>query len=244
MRVTRCGGAGLLAALPLLFAWQSLWAGSFAISPLRAELSPGSETQVVRITNEGDSTLSVQVQGFRWSQDDNGDDRFEPAESLIAVPTVFSIEPGERQIVRVGILDPEYTKLEQSYRLFFTELAPPAAESGPGVSMRLRVSIPAFLAPADEARPRISLERFARDGDMARITLRNTGNQHVQIRRLSLHSGPSSDGQTIDSAGGIYLLPGTVRTFAHASLDSSGAITMRLEGDTTGFLEYVLPMGP
>jgi fimbrial chaperone protein len=244
MNIKLGGGAALTAVLPLLLSWQSLFAGSFAISPLRVEFTPGNETQVVRITNEGQSSLSIQVQGFRWSQAPDGDDRFEPAESLVAVPTVFSVEPGQRQIVRVGTLDPTFTDVEQSFRLFFTELARPDSESGPGVSMRLRVSIPAFVAPADGPRPRLRIERFVRDGDAARITLRNTGNQHVQIRRLSLHAGPSVEGDVVESAGGIYLLPGTERTFSHPSLTVPGATTIRLEGDTTGTLEYAIPMGP
>lgn len=244
MSINKSGRAALTAVLPLLLSWQSLWAGSFAISPVRVEFSPGNETQVVRITNEGSETLSIQVESLRWSQDEEGNDRFEPAENVIAVPTVFSVEPGQRQIVRVGILDPTYSAVEQAYRLFFTELAPPATDAEPGVSMRLRISIPAFVAPAEEPRPRLSLERFARDGDLARVTLRNTGNQHVQVRRLSLHAGPSSEGQVIQSAGGVYLLPGTERTFDHPSLTVPGATTMRLEGDTTGTLEYALPMGP
>ena len=244
MSIKKSGRAALTAVLPLLLSWQSLWAGTFSISPLRVEFSPGNETQVVRITNEGDTTLSIQVQGFEWSQAANGDDQFEPAESLIAVPTVFSVEPGERQIVRVGVLDPDFGDLERSYRLFFTELAPPAAASGPGVSMRLRISIPAFVAPMDEPRPRLSLEGFSRDGDSVGITLKNTGNQHVQIRRLSLHGGPSVESEVVESAGGVYLLPGTSRTFGHPSLNVPGATTMRLEGDTTGTLEYAIPVGP
>ena len=244
MTTKKGGRAALTAALPLLLAWQSLWAGSFAISPVRVEFSPGNETQVVRITNEGARTLSIQVESLRWSQDADGNDRFEPSGNVIAVPTVFSVEPGQRQIVRVGIRDPAYSEVEQSYRLFFTELAPPASSAESGVSMRLRISIPAFLAPADGPRPNISLEQFSRDGDMARVTLKNTGNQHVQVRRLSLHAAPSSEDQVIESAGGIYLLPGTERTFEHPSLTVPGVVTMRLEGDTTGTREYALPMGP
>lgn len=244
MNIKMGGRAALTAVLPLLLSWQSLWAGSFAISPLRVEFSPRNETQVVRITNEGAKTLSIQVDSLRWSQDQEGNDRFDPAGNVIAVPTVFSVEPGQRQIVRVGILDPAYSQVEQSYRLFFTELAPPATDAEPGVSMRLRISIPAFVAPADDPRPRLSLESFTRDGDLARVTLKNTGNQHVQVRRLSLHAAPSSEGQIIESAGGVYLLPGTQRTFDHPSLTVPGVTTMRLEGDTTGTQEYALPMGP
>ena len=82
-----------------------------------------------------------------WSQDGGADELVETQE-LLAVPPLVTIPPGERQIVRIGHLATPSPDLEKSFRVIVTELPPNAGGgSGSALSMRLRLSIPVFVAP-------------------------------------------------------------------------------------------------
>ena len=126
----RSKGKAAITAAFLIFSVLLATTGyaSLNISPLRVELSGDHDKDVIRITNQESSTKSYQVEVVSWSQTDEKREVYSPTEDILAVPPLFTMNPGEDQIIRVGLLTDPDSSTEQSYRLFITELAPPEEE--------------------------------------------------------------------------------------------------------------------
>ena len=122
---------------------------SINVSPVRINLGDDHDKDVVRITNQEDSAKSYEVEVVAWSQTEERREVYAPTEDILAVPPLFSLNPGEEQLVRVGMLVPADAATERSYRMFITELAPPEPKKieSSGVTMRLQIGIPVFVAP-------------------------------------------------------------------------------------------------
>ena len=111
-----------------------------AISPVRVDLSDGHDKDVIRVSSQSDSTLSYQVEVVSWSQSGEQREVYAPTEDILAVPPLFTLEPGDEQVVRIGMLIEADAAKEGAYRMFITELAAPREEKSEttGVKMRLR----------------------------------------------------------------------------------------------------------
>ncbi len=159
-------------------------------------------------------------------------------DELIAVPPIFRLPPGETQLVRVGFMGTPAPDRETTYRLFFTELAPTPATSAEKaqVSMRLRISIPVFVAPTIVGRPRVEYVDVQRADGAFKVALRNPGNMHVQVQRLTAMAGLSDD-RNFGRASG-YLLPGVTRQFSIDVPDDVPVRLIRAETDIAGVADH------
>lgn len=239
------GKAALVAAfLLILVAPIGAVHASVDISPTRLDLGDGQSRGILRLGNQGDDTKSYEVEVMRWTQTAEGNDEYAATDDLIAVPPVFTLEPGQEQVVRVGLLAGADPETETAYRVFITELAPaqPEASSSSGVSMRLRLGIPVFVAPSGEPAPRIEWTGIQRDGDTMYVGLRNAGNVHVKISEVR-HKAPEMQAESAKPAL-LYLLPGQVGRVAVDLPQGNAVGTVLLETDTAGTLEYALRASP
>jgi len=213
-------GAALAAPFlgTLLLCWQGLaLAAAIDVNPVRLDLAGAGESRELRIRNEDLKPVSVEVTAWAWSQDSEGGDRLDQTEDILAVPPIFTIEPGAQQIVRVAFLGDITPGKEMSYRLLATELAPPAGPQGPAVSMRLQISLPVFVtAPGDSPRADISLLSTRQTPLGTEVILSNTGTAHTKLRSVQV---TGSDGGTMPGPGqprvgqARYLLPGSTGRF-------------------------------
>lgn len=230
-------GAALLLlsgiALPGAFAT----AGMVGVSPLRVHFDGDERSGVVRIQNTGEDTIAMQVETRQWLQTADGTDEYEATTSVLAVPPLFSLEPGETQLVRVGMLTEQPAQAESTYRLFFTEIPPPRDEAGGGqLRMRLRISMPLFVAPVSEPKPELELVGATREKGGLRATFHNPGNTHVRIEELTALSSNGQELQRREQA--IYLLPGTTRNILFDSTDDESISRLIAVTDTAGTREY------
>jgi fimbrial chaperone protein len=187
--ISRLLKLGAAAAAPwLLLSAHGAAAASLDVSPVRIDLPGPGRPGELRLTNVGKEELSVQVDTRQWSQDSDGSDELVGTDVLLAVPPLFTIGPGERQIVRVGYLGAADGADERSFRLIVSELAPAARQtSAPQLAMRLRLSIPVFVAPPSGiAAPDIVVSRFTATPDGGSLTLRNVGTAHTQLKGIDL----------------------------------------------------------
>ena len=85
----------------------------------------------------------------------------------------------------------EPAAIEKSYRLVIDEIPDPSTPAVNGVVLRLRYSVPVFVAGATpEPRPELSW-RAAREGKEWVLSLNNTGTRYAQVASL----------QVLDSGG-------------------------------------------
>jgi fimbrial chaperone protein len=191
-------------------------AASVDINPVRIDLAGQGQPTELRLTNIGSAEISVQVDTLKWDQDLNGSDQLVATDELLAVPPIFTVPAGEQQIVRIGYLGQASPDFEQSYRLLITELAPPPSSDGGGskLSMRMRFSIPAFVAPSVyPARPEIVLLDVSTVEDSLILTVENAGTAHARLGRLEVR-GDTGWESLPESLTIRYLLPGAIATIA------------------------------
>lgn len=195
---------------------SSTWGGSVDINPVRIDLMGQGQPAELRLTNTGSAEMSIQVDLFKWDQDSDAADLLTETDQLLAMPLIFTVPAGEQQVVRIGFLGELSPDLEQSYRLLVTELAPPQSDDAGGstLAMRMRFSIPAFVAPLiASGQPDVVLVDVDSVDNNLMLTVKNEGNAHTRLSRLEARV--ESGWVTVpESLTFRYLLPGTTATIA------------------------------
>jgi fimbrial chaperone protein len=164
----------------------------------------------MRVQNQGEEAITIQLQMLAWSQE-NGRDVLTPTRDILATPPLFRLEPKQEQTVRVGLRRRPDAQSELTYRLLFEEVLPPAKPEFKGVRIALNISVPVFVAPTAPAtpQPRWRLVRTASGMD---LTLSNSGNTHLQMSAIRLY--PAQGDKALSSLeGNFYVLPGLSRTW-------------------------------
>lgn len=193
--------AAMLAALLVA---SDAGAGSFSVAPVRLEVKMPRRAVSVEVQNTGELPAQIQVERYRWIADRGGDDQLQDTEDIIATPPIFTLSPGQRQIVRVLVVGNQDPAREGTYRVILQETAlndpPPNA-----VQALLRISMPLFITPPG-AKPSLAWSAERTD-ERWWLVMENMGNAHAQILEARLESGPK-----IKATG--YLLPGEKRRVA------------------------------
>jgi fimbrial chaperone protein len=227
----------------------SALAGTFSISPVRAELSAAVQTAALTLRNQEATPVVVQAELMLWEQAD-GEDRLTPTRDVLVSPAVFTIPGNGSQLVRVALRRPADAQRELSYRLLLTEVPQQANPGFTGLNMALRLSLPVFVEPAALAAPRLdwSGSRSA-EGALA-ITARNTGNAHARVVGFSV-TPDGAAAPVMQQNVAAYLLPGQARTWTQdKNNDPATASTewhrLRVKGTTEAgdFEVEARPAGP
>jgi fimbrial chaperone protein len=233
------GKAALSAAFLLLACTVDAAAGMIGVSPLRVDFDVAQQTGVLRIFNTGDTDMSMQVDARDWSQAEDGSDEYESTSDGIAVPPIFSIAPGETQIIRVGLVGGQRPDREVAHRLFLTELPQPTYDPlGGQLRMRLIVSLPIFTAPAAvEPGSDLEIVETVTEEGVLRARFRNPGNTHIRVQEVAAIDTSGAEAQRTSSA--VYLLPGATRDF-YFDTGAEDITISRLVAvtDTVGTVEY------
>ena len=218
-------------------------AGSFQVNPIRVDMSARVTAAALTIRNDGDEPVVVQLSVLAWSQE-LGEDKYGATNEALVTPPIATIAAGAQQIVRVGLRRPPDPRRELAFRLFLQEVPPPPKPDFNGLQVALRVSLPVFVAPlAPSTRQLAWAAKIGPDGAI-RLTVRNTGNTHVQISDFELR--PSDDEVPIAHEAGLaYALAGESREWLLRSLTarSKKATDLRLKAITdAGEIEAVVKL--
>lgn len=208
--------------LALCFAIGALWSnagpalagGAAVIWPTDPTIAADDHAVALWLENAGQAPETYQVRVFRWTQTGYAND-YEPQSDIIASPPITQIEAQQRQLFRLSRTRAPGSG-ETAYRVIVDEIPADTsagdAASGNGnaddtdhssggiagstVQVRMRYSIPLFIAGADG---RIINDRNARDSadaashlhwwvtqDHGHPVLRigNDGDHHVRLTQL------------------------------------------------------------
>lgn len=193
------------------------------MAPVRLDVKSPRRAASIEVQNTGDQPAQLQVERYRWVADRGGEDLLEATEEVVATPPIFTLAPGQKQIVRVLLFGAPDPSREVTYRIILQETAlndpPPNA-----VQALLRISMPLFITPPG-AKPNV-VWALQREGDRWWLNAENTGNAHAQINSVRTVTGTD-----IKASG--YLLPGeTKRVAVEGALDSV-LVTLRDEPEKT-----------
>jgi len=185
-------------------------AGSFRVVPIKVYFEPGMTSTVVKIVNEDEASLKLELDVNRWSQGQvRGEDQLTETKDLVLFPKMLEIGPGKEKIVRVGFRG-KPSAGEQTYRLFVKEL--PVSKPGElALKFALRIGVPVFVKPMQPKRE-ISIASAEVAGGKLHVRVKNSGNTHTVVNKVQASGAAAKDALSAE-AGGWYVLAGATREF-------------------------------
>lgn len=212
----------------LLCAWTA-HAGSLSVMPVVVGLSAQKVRESVTVTNRGDERVTTHVEVVSWAQS-GGQDVFGPTSDVLLNPGIFTLEPGQTQVLRLGWRGQAPVDTERTYRLLLREVpavataqepSATAAAGGPQVRVLLELRLPVYVAPK-KADQRVEWQAQRLNGDAIEVRLRNLGNVHTVVRSLQLTSGSGVPlGGPVDAQAAV--LAGQERRWTLAVQGADGA---------------------
>ncbi len=215
----------LLAGLPIAGANGA----SLRVSPVLVDLSAPASASTLRIWNDAQRVINVQVRIFRWSQI-NGQDVYTPTRDVVVSPPMTQLRGGAENMIRVVRTSKAAILAEERYRVIVDELPQGVQRQTGTVSLVVRHSIPVFFSPGaiSPPKPAWSIRRM-RGGYEVNVT--NTGGKRIRIANLQLLSG----GTAIAKHNGLvgYVLGGSKATwFIPASGGKAGGSSLTIAADS------------
>jgi len=159
------------------------------ISPVIVELSPARKVVSITVTNASEAALNFQTETLSWSQP-AGQDHYEESNDLMVVPPIATIGPGASQIFRVTTRMPPGPQ-EQAYRLILEDITETtaAAANSATVNLRVRHSLPVFVAAPGKARMAAQVGPCAAPAGAGCARLDNIGTRYLAITSLTIAAG-------------------------------------------------------
>jgi len=215
-QIAVCGLMTLFFTLVILTSLSH--AAGFSVSPIRVNLTPeNNKVMSLRVHNSSNELVALQAEVMAWNQKDGQDLYESKTRDILVTPPIFTVPPGESQIIRVGLRRHLDLNQELSYRLFLQELPPPIPNKFQGLQMVMRMSLPVFVAPATgQASSDLSWRIHQVNKGNLLLESHNRGNGHAQVTELRLKL---PDGQELVQKNNTYILPGSKKEW---SIDFKG----------------------
>lgn len=198
--------------LALLLSLPSV-AADLGIMPVAVHLDHQRDRATVQVVNQGAEPVILQAETIAWQRLE-GVDHDAATGDLIVNPPLFTLQPGQTQIVRLGLRRPIEARHEATYRLVLREVpAPQDSQQGVGGKLRMLVAlrVPVYVAPAVVTRDERWQARRDSEGNLvAQVT--NAGNVHLKLGMLRLHEGAATPFPLAESPVGALLFPGEVHS--------------------------------
>lgn len=211
--------------------------GEFRVYPIRLDLASDARTGTVKVLNDADEKLNLQMKLFKWTQDAQGKDTYTESSDLIYHPKLLTVEPKDERVVRVGIKAPG-AATEAAYRLYIEEI--PSAVNKPGtlvaVKVAIRFGLPIFVSPGD-VREKGSIDGMEVLNGTLKVLVRNTGNVSFTVTTINVRGTDPAGAEAFSrDINGWYLLPGASRLYSTPLEDACARLSaIRAEVKTANF---------
>jgi fimbrial chaperone protein len=212
-----------------IFAASVAGAAEFGVTPTLVELGPQKTRDALTVSNAGDTPAVIQARVLAWTQE-GGREVQVPSQDLIVTPPIFTVSPGQRQIVRVGLRRMPDPGRETSYRLELEEVPDRTESAGASLRIVLKISLPVFYRPPNAA-PSLRWEARRIAPASIRLSVRNAGNAHAKITALELAS-PGAVTPLARHDGTLYVLPGGVQELTFKASGPLGEDPIRIIATT------------
>ncbi|MGP3593352.1 fimbrial biogenesis chaperone [Vagococcus sp. WN89Y] len=198
-------------------------AATILLWPIDPWLGVDTNATELWIQNQGETPTTMQVRIVRWQQED-GLERYTQQSDVVASPPIVRIEKGSKQLIRLIKQAQIPANSEQAYRIIVDEIPQPDASDKPqiGLKIQMRYSIPLFVyGPGIKTHQQGAHHAFVNREDLSwrvvreegkpAIEVRNNGDVHVRLTKVSVQQGA----QTRQMADGLfgYVLPHSARSW-------------------------------
>ncbi|MDB5958992.1 MAG: pilus assembly protein PapD [Massilia sp.] len=208
-------------------------AASLQISPVSVRFAGEQQASSIALQNMGDAPIYGQVRVYRWDQKD-GEDVLTATREVIVSPPIVQIAANATQAIQLVLAPGARRTAEGSYRVLIDELGREDGAAAQGFDIRLRYSVPVFLAPLPQpgAAPArddaLDWQVFRKDGSWM-LKVRNDGAIHAQLGAVEF---TNRAGAKFDISKGLfgYVLAGRERQWklqVDDKADLAGAVNVR-----------------
>jgi len=199
----------------------TLWAvnanaSDVTLMPVNVKLDRTNDRSTVQVMNNGQEAVVMQAEAIAWTRV-NGQDQDGPTNEIIVNPPVFTVQPGQTQVLRVGLRRNQVLETEATYRIILREVPMPRTSDLTNVSGSVRVlvtmRVPVYVAPAQVRRSeRWQLSRAANGDLLAQVN--NEGNVHLKVAELRLQDhGGAALAAVAQKGSQSVIFPGEQRVF-------------------------------
>ncbi len=226
-------GAALLCLAPSCLAGSAA-AGQLKVSPIRVDLSAGQPMGVVKVGNAGESASLIHVRVRAWHHL-TGLDAYDESNDVLVNPMIFKLEPGDEQLIRIGLRRPQAKPREVAYRVFIQEVPQEARSRDRRIATLLRISLPIFVAPEEPDDSILVWRVEPRADDQLVLSVENAGNLHTQISSFALLRQGGAPLTEVD--GRTYVLAGQRREWVvpRTALGDDAVLTLTAASDKGPF---------
>lgn len=221
----------------LLLVCLAGWGGAAAaaalqISPVLVELAPTQGASGIMLRNPGATPIYGQVRIYGWEQAD-GDDVLSPTDDIQASPPIIQVPPGGEQLVRLVRTSKDAPSSQKGFRLLIDEIPDPSTPGVNGVVLRLRYSVPVFVAgPAPSPEPELAW-RVERAGGEWIVRVSNSGSRYAQVAALQILNAAGKPVAELDGLLGYALANRARQWNIPAKQGAAGPVRIRamINGD-------------
>ncbi len=180
-------------------------AAQLKVSPVRLNLGPDNPVTVLTLGNTDSEPVLLHLRLKAWGHPD-GEDRYVDTGDVLVNPMIFELQPGEQQLVRVGLTRPMPMERELSYRLFIKQVPKETRDTKRRITTLLTLSLPLFVEPADALPPDLAWRVEPHSAGKVAVQVENRGNLHAVVSSIALTRQNGEQVASIDRR--IYVLPG------------------------------------
>lgn len=204
-----------------LYLLVSLWsfsvrAADVTLMPVTVKLDRANDRATVQVMNNGQEPVLMQAEAIAWNRV-GGIDIDAPTNDLIVNPPVFTVQPGQTQVLRLGLRRMQPLEQESTYRIVLREVPMPRPSDVMNVAGSVRVlvalRVPVYVAPAQVQRSEKWQVSRAPNGELL-AQVSNTGNVHLKVSELRLQGeGGTALASLAQKGSQSVIFPGEQRTF-------------------------------
>ncbi len=209
-------------------------AGQLKVSPIRVDLSAGQPMSVINVGNTGRSASLIHVRVRAWHHR-TGQDAYDESNDVLINPMIFKLEPGQEQLIRIGLRRPQAKPREVAYRVFIQEVPQETRSRERRIATLLRISLPIFVAPVEPDDSILVWRVEPKAEDQLVLSVENAGNLHTQISSFALLRQGGAPLTEVD--GHTYVLAGQRREWVlpRVALGDDAVLTLTAASDKGPF---------
>lgn len=217
----------------LMLAPLAAQAADVTLMPVNVRLDRANDRATVQVMNNGQEPVLMQAEAISWTRV-GGLDVDGPTSDLIVNPPVFTVQPGQTQVLRLGLRRNQELAQEGTYRIVLREVPMPRPSDAINVSGSVRVlvtmRVPVYVAPAKVTRSEQWKVTRAANGDLL-AEVANNGNVHLKVAELRLHGeGGQSLAAVTQKGSTSVIFPGEQRVF-RLPAPAATAVAMQVQTD-------------
>ncbi|MGC6031555.1 fimbrial biogenesis chaperone, partial [Enterobacter kobei] len=220
---------------------QPASAASLQVSPTWVNFDAKEQARSVWLSNSGSDIIRGQVRLFNWQQK-NGQELLTPSTTMVATPAIVTIQPGQKQLVRLVLPQRASTKepviSEKTYRLVVNEL-PASSEHANGLQFLLSYSVPVFVNQKNASSSQTPLQdvNFSLDTINGKpvLTVDNHQGSHIKISQVTFTPGNGKAVTLVPGLLGYTLAKQKMQWPINASesmLKNGGVLSAMVNNDT------------